>query len=91
MCYLVEMELFPTELSERVGDEFEELDELVRKQDQLIDHIDTDWLDDWLDGGFQGFIESERDLLEFIPIDSCHTELRDVVERIVEILGDDAC
>ena len=89
--YLEEMDLFATELRDRVGQRFDELDQLVHDQDQIIDRLSNEWIDIWLDDGCRGydvvedFIHSEQELQKLIPSDR-YNKLRDIVNRIVDIL-----
>ena len=77
-----------------VGNNFNELDDLVERQDKIINEMDLDnrpSIAAWCEYGdyivINDFVDSETKLLEAIVADKVGGELHDVVHAIVDILG----
>lgn len=98
--YLVEMGLFADEILELIGgmqnfDLFLELDELIKKQDEMIDKCPASWVYNYFDAGCRGytivedFIQSQQDLLDIIPEDK-NIRIRKSAERALQILTGEA-
>lgn len=94
--YLVRHGLFADEILESIGglknfDLFLELDELIRKQDDMINECTASWVEDWFDAGCRGyleledFVQSQEDLLTFIP-EGKNLRIRKSAERALQIL-----